>query len=221
MDPRRGWQEAVNPLSSVDLQARAHARPADMESAAQAPSWTCSACGVTTRYLPGHGPEGDLPPGFTEADDGTFRCLPCQRQAVRDALGEDASTEALADSLIAFEHGRQLADDTPRTIRSRLLALGLPPRVVSLTRIRELAQAEPLGSAAPESNGRGTRAEQAARREAIVAELRRDPRRSNAEVAAVLGCPESTVGRTRRRLEAAGKIERHRASKWDRNGAAA
>ena len=171
-------------------------------------------------FAPGREPEVDPRTGWTVGDDGTLRCVSCQRQAVRDALGENASKEALADALIRFELGRQLAGDTPRTIRGRLLKLGLPPRVVSLTRIRELAQTEPPGSAAPKAKGRGT-APKRPPREAIEAELRRDPKRANREIAALLGSSERTVQRTRAALEKTGEIQRHRASKWDRNGATA
>jgi hypothetical protein len=106
-----------------------------------APSWTCNRCGVTTRYLPGHG-TGDPPAGWTVEDDDTH-CLSCRR---------DLAAEAAYDRA---DPGMSRAD------RVKLL-----------------------------SKGR------------IDFEIRREPDRTNGEIARSVGCSVAAVLKARRQLEA-------------------
>jgi hypothetical protein len=77
-----------------------------------APSWTCNRCGVTTRYLPGHKPNG--PPAGWSVEDGDTHCLTCRRDRAAEAAYDHADPDISraeraklrATGRIDFEIGR-------------------------------------------------------------------------------------------------------------------
>lgn len=162
------------------------------------PTWTCATCQVTARYTDPS--RVDPPAGWTE-DHGSWRCLACGREAAVEAALAAAGPKAKpgrvkGEALARFE----LLRNPGRTDAMIAKAAGTYAAVVRGVR-SELAEQPPVADRPSRNPGAGRRVE---------AELRRDTRRSNVEIARVAGAGDQTVSRTRRRLEAAGEIERRR-----------
>lgn len=167
-------------------------------------SWTCDDCGVRISFAEGFEAPA-APAGWAATVEG-WRCLRCRWEHERAKLDALDTTDA-AEHLIGFEL-RRCPADTATKVATRLRGAGLrvgnvSPHLVGIVRaklIREGALAPPV-PVAPAS------------REAVEAELRSDPRRTDSAIATIVGRDRSTVGRARRRLEAAGAIECWRPSR--------
>jgi len=163
------------------------------------PEWTCASCSVRTTIAPGH-PVPDLPAGWTR-QGGNLRCLACGRAAAVEAALAAADSKAKpgrvkGEALARFE----LLRNPERTDAMIAKAAGTYAAVVRGVRSEIAAQLP--------TTGRPSRNPGAGRR--VEAELRRDPHRSNVEIARAADTGDQTVSRLRRRLEAAGEIERRR-----------
>ncbi len=164
------------------------------------PPWTCSACGMTVRYAPGATVPVELPNGWSR-NGGALRCLACRRQAVSDAAtaahaeaSESERRRAARAALTRFE----LERDPNRRDGEIGRLIGVTGAVVSEVRRKLIAAGEISGRRSARSGvfrsknpGAGLRAE---------AELRRNPGRSNAEIARSLGIGAQTVARARKRI---------------------
>lgn len=204
--------------------------------ASDAPVWTCSACAVRVSFAPGFTLPSDLPDGWIR--DGELRCLACCRAAVAEAAkaaGGDPKVirRAIRHALVAFEWRRtpdaSAREITKRTggsltlvaeVRSDLVAAGeleaaapRPPVERPAKRTRTVPRTEPTRRA------RRKRRSLADRHPELVAELRRDPRRTNPQIADAAGMTASTfagrrqiVRAVRLALEQAGEISVYRAT---------
>lgn len=193
-------------------------------------NWTCADCGLVVRYLPGHAvPE--YPSGWWVTAAG-WCCLSCRRtrtveRALADAGIEDRErdqrTKAITRAaLIEFE----LQRDPSRSNKSLGALVALPPYKVAEIR-RELVgrglierrtpgprpQAATSSSAAPQDAPAPADSHKRTNRydalwASVDAALRAAPEMTDKATAADLGCSIPTVSKRRRKLEAAGEIEK-------------
>jgi hypothetical protein len=194
------------------------------------PSWTCSGCGVAVRYMSGSKTPA-FPSGWARNGDGLL-CLACRREAVRrEAQREGADPKEARRAVVRFELTRE-PFARPSDVRLRTGAT-LP--VVHRVR-KELREAGLIPASPPtprrESNvkkktnvkteiispkSRPRRGSYPERYPAVADELRRDPRRTNPEVARAAGLDGRSLAAARNlvrlvrvEMEAAGEIARWR-----------
>jgi hypothetical protein len=175
-------------------------------------SWTCGACRVTSRN-PRVGPS-PMPPRWDRDDDGRPRCVACSRAANgidpddKRARRQRASAAAHQRQRIEREEGiadvlRALSPaEGPEAVAEAMEATGSGRQ-----KVEEVRRALRASGDLPPARGRGKRAEpsaasaeKATKGKRIEEALRRDHRRTDAEVAAELGVAASTVYAARRRI---------------------
>lgn len=203
--------------------------PCASDAPAAGPEWTCSRCAVVSLNAPSHVREK-----WQRADDGGRLCPSCVADRVAAAARDAAQAEltrdpgatdrAIADRVAAAGHPSIRVREVT-TARRELIVEGVIPSPRDLARQRRKAVEAKVEAPKPEvprprrpkppkpkpQLPKPKRADYPAKYPAAAAELRRDSRRGNADIASALGLSsESTVRRVRWALEAAGEIEVYR-----------
>lgn len=178
--------------------------------------WTCSGCGLRVSFATGFAPSfGSTPPGWSRAPDDSLTCKRCRREEIIvSAKDAGASRESIGRQLAAFEW--RLAPDAETTAIARRVRVDALISASAVEQVREQLRAAGEIAAPPPPTIQ--------RRERAIAELRRDPRRSNRQIVEGLGdlAPSfRTLSRIRGQLEQAGEIERWRGGQRARSKAAA
>ena len=192
-------------------------------------SWACGACGVTSRN-PRLGAV-PMPERWDRDDEGRPRCVACSRAAngidPTDKRARRQRASAAAHQQKRMEREEAIADalralspaEGPEAVTEAMEATGSGRAKVE--QVRRALRAS--GDLPPARRGQGKRPEssaastKAAKGQKVEEALRRDHRRTNAEVAAEVGAAASTVYAARRRLglrwdsKAAGRDATHAA----------